>query len=118
LNRALYRGLVWRTELFYVNKDWLGSDLINALGGYSYLDYRLGQQWIAGVRGDFAQLLEVDNKDQYLWQVIPYLTFWQSEFVFFRLEYAHLQGKSLETRDNRITLQLNWSLGPHRHEKY
>jgi hypothetical protein len=118
LRQALYRGLVWRTELFYVKKEEKNQDRIFALGGYSYLDYRLGRQLIAGVRGDYAQPLVLQNEDQYLWQLIPYLTFWQSEFVFFRLEYAHLQGKNLETKDNRVTLQLNWSMGPHKHEKY
>ena len=118
LRRALYRGLVWRTELFYVKKEEKNQDRINALGGYSYWDYRLNRQLIAGLRVDYAQPLVLNNEDQYVWQLIPYLTFWQSEFVYFRLEYAHLQGKNLETKDNRVTLQLNWSLGPHKHEKY
>lgn len=118
LKQALYRGLIWRTELFYVKKEVMNQNRITALGGYSYLDYRLGRRFIAGLRGDYAQPLVLENEDQYIWQLIPYVTFWQSEFVFFRLEYSHLQGKNMETEDNRFTLQLNWSLGPHKHEKY
>ena len=118
LNRALYKGITWRSELFYVKKELAGVDPIKAFGAYSYLDYRLGQRWIAGLRGDLAQPLETGNKDQYLWKIVPYLTFWQSEYVYFRFEFSHLEGKNLEEKDNRITVQLNWSVGPHRHELY
>jgi hypothetical protein len=118
LNRALYKGITWRSELFYVKKELAGIDPIKAFGAYSYLDYRLNQRWIAGLRGDLAQPLESGNKDQYLWKIVPYLTFWQSEYVYFRFEFSHLEGKNLEARDNRFTLQLNWSVGPHRHERY
>ncbi|UCF64421.1 MAG: hypothetical protein JSW33_00925 [bacterium] len=118
LQQALYRGLVWRSEFFFVKKEMMNSDAMTALGAYSYLDYRLGRRFIAGIRGDYAQPLELDNSNRSIWKLIPYVTFWQSEFVYFRLEFAHQQGKNLEVNDNRFTLQLNWSLGPHKHEKY
>jgi hypothetical protein len=118
LNRALYKGITWRSELFYVRKELAGPDPVKAFGAYSYLDYRLGQRWIAGLRGDLAQPLESGNKDQYLWKIVPYFTFWQSEYVYFRFEFSHLEGKNLVEKDNRFTLQLNWSVGPHRHERY
>ena len=118
LNRALYKGITWRSELFYVKKELTGLDPIKAFGAFSYLDYRLDQRWIAGLRGDLAQPLETGNNGQYLWKIVPYLTFWQSEYVYFRLEFSHLAGKNLEVKDNRMTMQLNWSVGPHRHERY
>jgi hypothetical protein len=118
LRQALYRGLVWRSELFYVKKEIQHSDAMTALGAYSYVDYRLGRRFIAGIRGDYAQPPVLENDNQYIWKLIPYVTFWQSEFVYFRLEFSHQQGKNLEADDNRFTLQLNWSLGPHKHEKY
>ncbi len=118
LQQALYRGLVWRSEFFFVKKEMMNSDAMTALGAYSYLDYRLGRRFIAGIRGDYAQPPALENNDQFIWKVIPYITFWQSEFVYFRLQFSHQQGKNLEAKDNRFTLQLNWSLGPHKHEKY
>ncbi len=118
INRALYKGITWRSELFYLKKEIPASRAINAFGAYSYVDYRLNQRWIVGLRGDLAQPLQTENKDQYFWKVVPYLTFWQSEYVYFRLEYSHLSGKNLDEKDNRLTLQLNWSVGPHRHERY
>ncbi len=118
VNKALYRGTIWRTELFYVRRQRGDAGEISALGGYSYVDWRLNRQFIVGLRGDFAQPLESDNKSRYLWQLSPYLTFWQSEYLFFRLDFSRVEGKNLDEMDNRVTLQLNWSLGPHKHEKY
>ncbi len=118
VNQSLYRGLTWRTELFYLNKDVNGRDKIQALGGYSYLDYRLSRQFIGGIRLDLAQPPVLNNSGQLLWQVVPYLTFWQSEFVLLRLEYQHREGYNLNLKDNRITLQIDWAVGPHKHERY
>lgn len=118
VNQALYKGFTWRTELFYLNKELDGLNTIKALGGYSYLDYRLSQQVIAGLRMDAAQPPVLDNADQLLWQIVPYLTFWQSEFVKLRLEYHHLEGRNLDQKDNRMILQIDWAVGPHKHERY
>lgn len=118
VNRALYKGMTWRSELFYLKKEIPASRVINAFGAYSYVDYRLNRRWIVGMRGDMAQPLQIENDDYYLWKIVPYLTFRQSEYVYFRLEYSHLGSKNLEEKDNRLTLQLNWSVGPHRHERY
>jgi hypothetical protein len=118
IKKALYRGFLWRTEFYYLNKELPVSEKIKAWGSYSYLDYRLNRRWIIGVRGDIAQPPTARNNDQYLWQLVPYLTFWQSEFVYLRLQFSHLQGHNLETEDNRLTFQIDWSLGPHKHERY
>jgi hypothetical protein len=118
VNKALYRGMTWRTELFYVNKELSHNRTITALGGYSYVDYRLSQRFVGGVRVDVAQPPMPENTDKILWQVVPYLTFWQSEFVLFRLEFRHMDGSDLEQADNRVLLQIDWAAGPHKHERY
>jgi hypothetical protein len=62
--------------------------------------------------------------------VVPYITFWQSEFVYVRLEYSHgeeipyfepdgtLYGTLARRVDNRVLLQIDFAAGPHKHEKY
>jgi hypothetical protein len=67
---------------------------------------------------DAAQQPELGNKDKYLWQVVPYLTFWQSEFVYLRFEADLIRGHNIDFRDTQIFLQINWALGPHKHEQY
>ncbi len=116
--RSLYRGITWRTEVFYVNKETIYPDRIEALGAYSYLDYRFGRRWIGGIRAEMAQPLEFNNTGRYFWKISPYLTFWQSEFVFLRFEFSHLEAHNFNEKDNRFTMQLNWSVGPHKHERY
>ncbi len=119
VNQALYHGFTWRSELFYLDKDDFASGKrIKALGGFSYLDYRLSRRIIIGIRGDIAQPPVPDNSNRYLYQVVPYLTFWQSEFVFLRLQFNHLQGHNLDEKDNRFVLQIDWAVGPHKHERY
>jgi hypothetical protein len=116
LQRERYRGLTWRSELFAVSKE-LADDTLTAFGGYSYLDWRLSQILVLGVRFDLTQPFEVDNADAWDWQVVPYLTWWQSAWVRARLQYAHRQPSEGDAVDS-VVLQLVWSVGPHKHEKY
>lgn len=116
--RARFRSVTWRSELYYLYKEQMGDANIKALGFYSYVDYRFSQRYIGGVRFDYAQPPEIDNSGKFLWQVVPYLTFWQSEFVYLRLEADFLRGHQVDETDTRVFLQINWSIGPHKHEKY
>jgi hypothetical protein len=59
--------------------------------------------------------------DRHTWAIVPSLTWWQSEWVYLRLEWQH-QRDALDTgataaRD-RILLQTVWAIGPHKHETY
>jgi hypothetical protein len=133
LNQAKYHHFTWRTEALFIRKDidtWIptdtetgvgglyqGQDPILWWGGYSSLEYKLAQQWIVGVRGDLVQAFETNNDDKYEWQAVPYLTWWQSEFVRMRLEYDFHQP-SIGGPDHRVLLQITFAAGPHKHELY
>ncbi|MCP4679202.1 MAG: hypothetical protein GY854_27695, partial [Deltaproteobacteria bacterium] len=100
LQRAKYRSFTWRTEGYFVHKEtsslpediatgWSESDGDRiSWGAFSYLDYQLSERWFIGVRSDVA-LPTIRIEDELAWDVVPYLTFWQSEFVYMRLEYQH-----------------------------
>jgi hypothetical protein len=118
VNRAHYRGVTWRSELYYLSHELAGGLRIKALGGYSYLEYKLSSRFIIGARFDVAQPPELNNNDMYLWQTVPYITFWQSEFAYLRLQWNHREGKNIAEKDNRIYFQIDWAIGPHKHEKY
>ena len=51
------------------------------------------------------------------WRMTPSLTWWQSEFVYLRLEGEH-RHSDLEGTQNLLTLQAVWAMGPHKHETY
>ncbi len=45
------------------------------------------------------------------------ITWWQSEFVYLRLEGEH-GSSDLEGTENLLTFQAVWAVGPHKHETY
>jgi hypothetical protein len=77
------------------------------------------------VRGDIA-VPTIRTRDEIAWDVVPYITLWQSEFVYLRLEYRHGQQLPYERpdgslglrTDNRVVIQVDWAAGPHKHERY
>ncbi|MCK5088148.1 MAG: hypothetical protein KAQ90_11535, partial [Melioribacteraceae bacterium] len=117
VNQALYKSFLWRTELYYANKE-LTDDRIKVFGGYSYVEYKFHQQWQIGVRFDYTQPFEVDNSSKYSYQVVPYVTWWQSHWVKFRLQYNYLNGNTIPEALNTLRLQITWAIGPHKHDRY
>ncbi len=126
--QAKYRSLTWRSELYYANKEIPSASdttMQHSWGAYSYIQHQLNAWWFWGVRGDIG-LPTIRQSDEIAWDVVPYLTFWQSEFVYLRLEYRHGQhipyisaDDTLARRmDNRVLLQIDFAAGPHKHEKY
>jgi hypothetical protein len=126
--RARYLSITWRSEAYYAGKQQLpGSptDFLHAWGVYSYLQAQLSARWFVGVRGDLA-LATLRPDDDLTWGITPFVTFWQSEFVYLRLEYQHAhdlpvtdpEGAMSRRTDDRLVLQINFAAGPHKHEKY
>ncbi len=113
LQRALYRSLELRGELFYNDRE--NSPFGNPLGGYVSGEYQLGQRWFAGLRYQYSD--QFDDSGEHSSGFSPFLTFWQSEFVRLRAQYDFLNHQS-ENDENRFFLQFTWSLGPHKHEAY
>ncbi len=134
-----YRNIEWRSEAYWLNKDIFapdgsGSDTINAWGLYSYLQSKISRTIDIGIRGDFyvpdtksyANLsdslslspLAVTGDSPYLWQIGPYITWQQSPFVKFRLEYNHAKGKGIDYPEDIFWFQCVFSAGPHKHERY
>jgi len=118
VNKALYNSFLWRTELYFVDKEIIGNKNITAYGGYTYGEYKFAEQWQSGLRLDYTQPFEVNNDDYYLYQVVPYVTWWQSHWVKVRLEYNHLYDKKISETDKQIKLQIVWAVGPHKHDRY
>ena len=137
--RMRYRNIEWRSEAYWLNKDILApdgscADTIRALGLYSYLQSKINRTIDIGVRGDFympdtksyaanpnwtsLSPLAVTAKNPYLSQVSPYVTWWQSPFVMFRVEYDYSNGRGIENPEHVVWLQAVFAAGPHKHERY
>lgn len=115
-SRAKYREITWRNEfLLSEREDPFGVEH-EAWGGYSYLEGLLRRNLYAGVRYDFAE--DPLAPDESSWGVVPYLTWWQSEYVRLRAEYGYFENDETGESDDTFTLQLVWSAGPHKHSTY
>ncbi len=116
-SRSLYRNIIWRNELIYGKKELPGNQTISLWGGYSYVQSKLSRRWIIGFRLDYTQPFTRNNSDIQYIQYVPYITWWQSEFVRIRLQ-ANLKKGDLQNESSVFMIQITWAAGPHKHEKY
>jgi len=137
--RMRYRNMEWRSEAYLLDKrllapDGSGADNINAWGLYSYLQSKISRTVDIGIRADYFRPdskdyanisdslslspLAVTGDNPYMWQMGPYITWWQSPFVKFRVEYNHAEGSGIDVPRDVIWLQAIFAAGPHKHERY
>ena len=93
-------------------------------GGYASFQYRLSQIWWMGIRGEhsrdsFTDFLVDDAGDPIPGKVIRgsvNVAWTPSEFSFVRLEYSHAQadgGNGIEPDDDRVLIQMSYTIGYH-----
>jgi hypothetical protein len=111
--RAKYREWTVRAEVYGVSKQRAGIG-DTRWGWYAGTQYKLGSRWWTGVRYDYVEPPE--GPFGTVQQVIPSLTFWQSEWVRLHGEYRWRREAGIST--GQVALQAVWSIGPHKHETY
>ncbi|MBI1882603.1 MAG: hypothetical protein HYS08_00120 [Chlamydiae bacterium] len=89
----------------------------NPWGFYTLVDYRLSQRWSLGGRFDYVIPTDIalDSPDEADIVGSAYLTFHQSEFARWRLQYQHVEFAD-GSDDNRIFLQGTVAVGVHKHQ--
>lgn len=115
-SRAQHRELTWRSEILLSQRDDPAGVRREAWGGYAYVEALLRRNASLGVRYDRVE--DPLAPDHRTWAIVPYLTWWQSEFVRLRAELQHVEDELLDESENRFQLQLTWAAGPHKHETY
>ena len=111
--RALYQDFSLKGEWYFVEKESSIGELTGN-GGYLQANYRLNRRWIAGLRGDYLESL---GNDPNFFQLVPSLSWWQSEWVRLRLQYNYVKPEGGDD-NHTILLQTVWAVGPHKHETY
>ena len=86
-----------------------------AWGGYSYLEGMVWRNFYFGLRYDQVEDPLDPAADQ--WNLEPYATWWQSEYVRLRAAYSRFRDDA-GIRDHRFDLQVTFAAGPHKHESY
>jgi hypothetical protein len=111
--QALYKEWTVRGELLALRKQIAGTGPTR-LGGYVSSTYKMNQRFILGARYDYVESPDFGLITR---QVVPSVTYWQSEWVFLRAQYQW-QRIGTATADNQIAVQAVWAIGPHKHETY
>lgn len=123
MGREKYRTFDWKIELFYSRRTENNLN-VNTKGFYSSVQNKLNARFWLGGRLGYSEL--PFDPDQYEWDYTINLDFWQSEFVFTRLQYqynrrnfrlADFPSADLPS-DHSVILQICWAMGPHKHEAY
>lgn len=92
---------------------------LRRFGWYIYGEVQPWRRWAGGLRYDYTQLLEEPGRE---WAIEPYVTFWASDFLRFRLAYKHTarnHRESFSANDasariaDEIFLQATFFLGAH-----
>ena len=105
-----------RTEVLLAQRENIPGVLTDAWGAYSYLEGLLARNLYLGTRLDWSE--DPFDPAAESWAIVPYLTWWQSEWVRLRGEYQYRKDELTGEDENRFTLQLTWAAGPHKHSTY
>lgn len=84
-------------------------------GMFADLSWQVSQRWGFGARYDYVETPRGALTHE--WQISPTITWWQSEFVYLRLEGQHHHQPFTRDQD-RLLLQAVFAMGPHKHESY
>jgi hypothetical protein len=103
-----------RAEGYRLHSDDNGT-VTNRYGAFAGLTARLSRRIVLGTRYDWVEAARGPEDTE--WRLTPSLTWWQSEFVYLRLEGEHRHSE-LDGHHNLLTLQAVWAMGPHKHETY
>ena len=122
VNQAKYKNFIWRTEFLYGYKqlpaDAKGnSQRIHWMGGYSYIQGKVSRRIELGVRGDLVQPFSTCNSKHFIFQIVPYITWYQSPWAHLRLQYNYMNGDQIQPVQ-RVLLQVVFAAGPHKHDRY
>lgn len=115
---GLYQSFLWQTEVMAAQAEIRGGQE-SSWGMYSAAEYQFARRWKFGLRYDNAQLPFNSSEQEVGYSA--YLTFLQSEFLFWRLAYMYIDRSFRDDNvsdEQRVMLQVNFTLGAHPAHKY
>ena len=104
-----FNNQIFIGEAIYGVTDTSNTETQNALGAYLLAQQQLNRDWYLGLRLDWTQNALADNQE--VWGVSPYVSWYWSEFLRFRLEYQH-KGGDVKS-ENTLYFQCTFIYGAH-----
>jgi hypothetical protein len=116
--QGLYKSVTWMSEAIFSHKDEAGDGTVDSHGWYSSLEYQFDRRWAIFGRCDYTQYPDSSSLHENSYSVG--LTFHQSEFMFWRLQYEHTTGENYagDVDRDQIFLQADFLIGLHPAHKY
>jgi hypothetical protein len=120
---AKYKSMDWKTELYYGFNE-TPAGIVRSMGFYSLIHRKLNSRFWVGGRVGYSQMPY--DSEQFEWDYNINIDFWQSEFVFYRIQYQYNQRDILflpeaagsYPSNHTIVFQFSWAMGPHKHDAY
>jgi hypothetical protein len=112
-NEATRRDLTLRLEGYRLHAT-EQDEVTDRYGGFADVQFRASRRWVLGTRVDYVEAPRGTYADE--WEIAPTITWWQSEFVYLRLQGE--RNRSLGLSRNTLSLQVVWAMGPHKHETF
>ena len=105
-------------EALWNQKDEGDNSTVNSYGWYSSLEYQFARRWSVFGRCGYTQYPDSSSLHENSYSAG--LTFHQSEFMFWRLQYEHSSGRNFagDVERNQIFLQADFLIGLHPAHKY
>jgi hypothetical protein len=116
--QGLYKSVTWMNELLFSQRGQEDGGTVNAKGWYSSLEYQFARRWSVFGRYDYTEF--PDNSSLHENSYSTGLTFRQSEFMFWRLQFEHTNGDNYAGNVNRneLLLQADFLIGQHPAHQY
>lgn len=120
---AKYKSFDWKTEFFYGFNE-TPAGIVRSKGFYSLFHRKLDSRFWLGGRIGYSEM-PYDNT-QSEWDYTVNLDFWQTEFVFYRIQYQYNSRDIAYMPEyagsfpssHTLVFQFSWAMGPHKHEAY
>jgi hypothetical protein len=126
LRQGEWRSFVLGGELYAADRDFRVADPgapdgerrahASPLGAYGMAQYQFGRRLYAGVRGDWTQAIEDDGVERHA--VLPYVSYYLSEFLRFRVNYEHLWSDLASDGRDTVYFEMNFVIGAHPPEPF
>jgi hypothetical protein len=116
--QGLYKSVTWMNEAIFSQKDEASNGTVTSQGWYSSLEYQLTRRWFTFGRYDYSEYPDSSSLHENSYSVG--LTFRQSEFMFWRLQYEHTNGENYagDVDRDQLFLQADFLIGLHPAHKY
>jgi hypothetical protein len=96
-------------EAMYGDVNTARDVLQHSFGAYVLGQEQLNRDWYIGCRLDWTKSAVNEHKE--VWGVSPYITWYWSEFLRFRVEYQHKAGDT--PSEDTVYFQVTWIFGAH-----